>query len=62
MNMGEIFERVSIPTETPEITMPKLIDYFKDKEIEALGIGSLRSHRFKQKVRDLRIYHHDTEA
>ena len=36
---GEIFERVSIPTETPEITMPKLIDYFKDKEIEALGIG-----------------------
>ena len=36
---GEIFERVSIPTETPEITLPKLIDYFKDKEIEALGIG-----------------------
>ena len=36
---GEIFERVSIPTETPEITMPKLIAYFKDKEIEALGIG-----------------------
>ena len=34
---GEIFERVSIPTETPEITMPKLIAYFKDKEIEALG-------------------------
>ena len=32
---GEIFERVSIPTETPEITLPKLIDYFKDKEIEA---------------------------
>ena len=37
--LGEIFERVSIPTETPEITMPKLIAYFKDKEIEALGIG-----------------------
>lgn len=36
---GEIFDRVSIPTETPEITMPKLISYFADKEIEALGIG-----------------------
>ncbi|MFR3729199.1 ROK family protein [Lacrimispora sp.] len=36
---GEIFDRVSIPTETPELTMPKLISYFADKEIEALGIG-----------------------
>lgn len=36
---GEIFEQVSIPTETPEITIPKLIAYFKEKEIEALGIG-----------------------
>lgn len=36
---GEIFERVSIPTETPEITIPKLISFFKDKEINALGIG-----------------------
>lgn len=36
---GEIFERVSITTETPEITMPKLIGYFMDKKIEALGIG-----------------------
>ncbi|MEY8355883.1 ROK family protein [Lachnospiraceae bacterium 54-53] len=36
---GEIFERISIPTETPEITMPKLIGYFMDKGIDALGIG-----------------------
>lgn len=36
---GKIFEQVSIPTETPEITMPKLIEYFKAKDIEALGIG-----------------------
>lgn len=36
---GEILERVSIPTEAPDITMPKLIAYFADKEIEALGIG-----------------------
>lgn len=36
---GRIFEQISIPTETPEITMPKMIDYFKEKQIEALGIG-----------------------
>lgn len=36
---GNIFEQVSIKTETPEITMPKMIDYFKNKNIEALGIG-----------------------
>ncbi|MBT9778996.1 ROK family protein [Clostridium sp. MCC353] len=36
---GEIFERISIPTETPEITMPKIVEYFKDKGIEALGVG-----------------------
>lgn len=37
---GEILEQTSIPTETPDITMPKIIDYFKTKEIKALGIGS----------------------
>lgn len=37
---GEIFERISIPTETPDITMPQIIEYFKDKNIDALGIGS----------------------
>lgn len=36
---GEIFEQVSIPTETPEITIPRLIDYFMDKNIDALGIA-----------------------
>lgn len=36
---GKIFEQVSIPTETPEITMPKMIDYFSQKGVEALGIG-----------------------
>ena len=25
---GEIYERISIPTETPEITVPKMIEYF----------------------------------
>jgi fructokinase len=37
---GEIMEQLSIPTETPDITMIKIINYFKEKKIEALGIGS----------------------
>lgn len=36
---GKIFEQVSIPTETPEVTMPKLIDFFKERNVDALGIG-----------------------
>lgn len=36
---GKIYEQTSIPTTTPEETMPKLIAYFQDKEIEALGVG-----------------------
>lgn len=36
---GEIIKKVSIPTETPEITMPKLIDFFSSEKIEALGVG-----------------------
>ena len=37
---GTILEQVSIPTTTPEETIPKLIEYFKDKEIEALGVAA----------------------
>ena len=37
---GEILERVSFPTETPEITLTKVVEFFKDKNIERLGIGS----------------------
>jgi fructokinase len=36
---GEILEQVSIPTEAPAVTVPKMIDYYKDKDIKALGIG-----------------------
>lgn len=36
---GRILEQVSIPTETPEITMPKMIEYFRERQVEALGIG-----------------------
>lgn len=37
---GEILERVSFPTETPEKTIENVINFFKNKEIEAMGIGS----------------------
>ena len=37
---GTILEQISIPTTTPEETIPKLIEYFKDKEIAALGVGA----------------------
>lgn len=36
---GRILDRVSIPTRTPEDTMPELLKYFRDKGIAALGIG-----------------------
>lgn len=37
---GTILDRVSFPTTTPEETMGRVHDYFRDKEIEAMGIGS----------------------
>ena len=37
---GKIYEQVSIATTTPEETIPKLIAYFQDKQIDALGIAS----------------------
>ena len=36
---GKIIEQISIPTKTPDETMPLVIDYFKDKDIKALGIA-----------------------
>jgi len=37
---GRIIDRCTFPTETPEITMPQMISWFKDYNIEALGIGT----------------------
>jgi len=37
---GILFDKVHFPTLTPEETMPNILAYFKDKDIEALGIGS----------------------
>ena len=35
-----VLDRYSLPTRTPEETVPQIIEYFRDKHIEALGIGS----------------------
>lgn len=37
---GTILEQVSIPTTTPEETIPRIIEYFRDKEIAALGVAA----------------------
>ena len=37
---GKIEESIQFPTEHPEPTLAKIIDYFRDKEVEAIGIGS----------------------
>ena len=37
---GQILDQISVPTTTPDETVPKIIEYFKDKNIEALGIAS----------------------
>lgn len=36
---GTIIDKVSIPTTTPKETIPKIIEYFRDKDIKAIGIG-----------------------
>ena len=35
---GKIYEQISIPTRTPEETVPEMIDYFKKAGVESLGI------------------------
>ena len=37
---NELLEQTSIPTEAPEITIPAMINWFKDKNIVSLGIGT----------------------
>ena len=34
-----MLHRETIPTETPDITMPKMIDFFREHPVDALGIG-----------------------
>lgn len=37
---GEIFEKVIYPTETPEITLKKVCNFFQNKKIDKLGVGA----------------------
>ncbi len=37
---GEIIDKISIPTTTPEDTMKEVIAYFKDKKFDVMGVGS----------------------
>ena len=37
---GTELERITLPTETPEETMPAMIDFFRRHEVDALGVGS----------------------
>lgn len=36
---GDILDKIVIPTEHPDITVPKVINYFKDTKIKRLGLG-----------------------
>ena len=36
---GEVFDRASFPTTTPEETMARCVEYFKDKDVEAIGFS-----------------------
>lgn len=37
---GNELERLSLPTETPERTMPRMTAFFRDHAVDALGVGS----------------------
>ncbi|EKN64148.1 ROK family protein [Neobacillus bataviensis LMG 21833] len=37
---GTIQERIQIPTTVPEETMPRVVEFFKKYDVEAIGIGS----------------------
>ncbi|SIS42711.1 ROK family protein [Salimicrobium flavidum] len=39
-DQGELLEKEVIPTDPPEVTMPKVIAFFEGKGIERLGVGS----------------------
>jgi len=36
---GEVMDRTSIPTRTPEETMPEMIEYFRAHEVDSLGVA-----------------------
>ena len=36
---GKLYERIRIPTRTPEETVPQMLDFFRGKGLAAVGIG-----------------------
>jgi fructokinase len=38
--LGEVLDRISIPTTTPIETMEKIVSYFKNKDIKSIGLGT----------------------
>lgn len=49
---GEVFERGVFPTTSPEETMEKVIEFFKGKEIEAMGVGCFGPLSLNSKNKD----------
>lgn len=47
---GKILDHMMVPTETPEITIPKIIEYFYSYPIEAVGIGCFGPISLKRKA------------
>jgi fructokinase len=37
---GKITDRMTIPTEVPDVSVPKILEFFSDKDIDAIGIGA----------------------
>ncbi|MFG1732976.1 ROK family protein [Paenibacillus sp. 843] len=37
---GEVLDRINFPTDLPEPTLEQAVAYFRDKDIEAIGVGS----------------------
>ena len=37
---GQIEKRISFPTEAPAIAMQKIIEFFKDEQLDAVGVGT----------------------
>lgn len=36
---GKVLEQVSLPTQTPDLTMPEMIAFFEKRKVDALGIA-----------------------
>lgn len=45
---GELEKRIEIPTETPEITVPKMLEFYRGEKVEAVGIGCFGPIDLKQ--------------